>query len=318
MGAGAMHLQALGWPSVQSSSAAYEYNTDQIGSEQVSGVQAAYESIGTYIGSYTPDVFKVKELSLGFGRSDSDVGFTVFDGSDDRYFNLRNPVYVAKRIRWEPGLYDLIQLRIPMDVYEDTLIDDSEPKGNDIQVTIPGYTDEHIYAFQSEVSEAHSDLAGTSQDIELIPYLGNNRFQLPRLLSTARQLVGTYSDEHGGQMSTTFPTETMMFRTGIAASTVYSDMAGSVTEESYLEGNAHLENSSFGVWADIPFEGFTIREDTEVLKVTFFFDTEDLFELWEMNQEFLDNGGGGLSARYRILLAADFYERITVKVEQYP
>ena len=302
-------------------SATYGYNTTQIGSVDVAGVQAAYEAVGTYLGSYTPDVFMITGLSLAFARSDSNEGLTVLAGDggsadDPVYFDLLNPVYVSESIRWQPGTYDLAQLCIPMDVPQDDLLNDSIPPGNDIQIVVPGYTDEEIYAWQSEVSEAHAPLAGTDDDIVLIPYLGDNRFQLPRLMSTARLMVGEYTDEFGGQMSVTFPTESMMFRRNITQSTVYSDMAGSVTEESFFQGNTYLKGDPWGVWADIPFDGLVIDEETTELRVTFYVDMQDLFQLWEMTDEYLANGGGGLSAKYRIRFAPDFYERITVEVEQ--
>lgn len=298
----------------------YAYNTTQIGAANVSTVQTAYDSTGTYLGSFTPDVFKISGLQIAFARSNSDVGFALFEpglfqDESQVMFDLMEPVFASERIRWEPGTYDLIQLYVPFDVHEDELVD-GIAESNDIQVTIPGYTDAEIFAYQSEVSASHAHLFGTPDDIVLIPYLGGNRFQLPRLYSTARVFVTDYVDEFGGTMSVMFPEETMYFRTGITESTVYSDMAGSVTEASLFDGNTTLIDAGHGTWTDIPFDGFTIDEGSTELFVTFEVDLTGIFELWEMSDEYLSNGGGGLSARYRIRLAPNFYDRITVTVDQ--
>ena len=271
--------------------------------------RAHYESLGTYIGSYTPDTFPVATVKVAFLKSNSDDGFWVLQTNEGvfgevEFLDFKDPVFIRDDLLWEPGEYDMMIARFEIGLGGAG----GEWTFQPVRVTVPGYTDAEL-----------PDLL-LREGIYARQYNGNNEFLLVGL-------EGPYEIR-----STTY----FMFRQEIRTAQVLEANWWEYADGTYVEGarinedgmltgghpddNPHVIpwysgniwflNQPWGryppdLWADIPFQGLTIDEDTEALEIIVRWDLEGLVELWDFGDEGL-----------QLVLAPDFMDRFSMEVRQ--
>jgi hypothetical protein len=271
-------------------------------------VQSEREASGTFVAAYTPYVFRIPMVKVGFLSSEQSDGFWVIlanEGVTGRkeYIDFMEPVYIRNHTRWDYIHYDVMFSGFQLGISDTGGVSYSAQ----IEVEAPGYSDADMEDYWLTVTKADgtTEIKGYHRK-----YLGSNRFAV-----TAGELFGT-ADAY--QYSSPFPVEPrlLLFRESITRPALYfayedGTLDAEALREALYGGNEWEREQAFGpgwrpAWTDIPFNGLYVGEDTRRIWITVSWDLENIIELW-------DYGPDGLHFQ----IAADYIERFSVVVEQF-